>query len=320
MSYSYLEMACDVLKQVPNPIVYQEIWKVAFEKGLTSKLDILGKTPWQSLGARLYVDVRDNPESTFLKVGSRPTRFFLKSRASELHPDAITKLEKEEIKKPGNKSDYHERDLHPLLTYFAYTNPSFNRGRSIFTKTIMHEKSSKGGYNEWIHPDIVGFYLPLEDWKPNVIEFNRLSDNNALRLFSFEIKKALTKGNYRESYFQAVSNSSWAHEGYLVATDILQDDDFLAELERLASSFGIGIIQLDLADIDSSRVIYPAKTRLTLEWETINKLCEQNKDFDIFLQDVKIDFESKRVHRSEYDVVIKEIAKYIKDKMKINQA
>jgi uncharacterized protein len=63
-----------------------------------------------------------------------------------------------------------------------------------------------------------------------------------------------------------------------VASEILQDDDFLAELERLAASFGIGIVLLDLADIDSSSVLYPARIRGTLDWETINKLCDQNPD------------------------------------------
>lgn len=246
-------------------------------------------------------------------------RFFLKERKGELPVDAADKLEKEEGKKPEKKSEFHERDLHPLLAYFAYANPSFNRGRSIFTKTILHERSAKSGYNEWVHPDMVGFYLPLEDWRPDVIEFNRLSDNNSLKLFSFEIKKSLTKGNYRESYFQAVSNSSWAHEGYLVAAKVLQDDEFLAELERLASSFGIGIIHMDPTDIDGSRILYPARFRESLDWETINKLCEQNSDFEKFLQDVKIDFESKRVHRSEYDDIVKDIVKYIKDKLKVEQ-
>ena len=198
-----------------------------------------------------------------------------------------------------------------------YANPTFNRGRSILTKTIYHEKSQRSGYNEWIHPDIVGFYLPLEDWRPNVIEFNKLSDNNSLRLFSFELKRSLTRANYREAYFQAVSNSSWAHEGYLVAADILQDDEFLAELDRLAASFGIGIIHLDPHDIDSSSILYPARARETLDWETINRLCEQNRDFEKFLQDVKIDFESKRIHRSEYDEVIKDIGKYIAERLQI---
>jgi hypothetical protein len=315
--YSFLDLAFDVLKAASSPLTYQEVWQIGKEKGLTDKIKTTGKTPWQSLGAQLYVEVRDNEDSRFIKVGKRPARFFLKERAGELPQDAVAKIEKEEAKKKEKKTDYYERDLHPLLTYFAYANPTFNRGRSIFTKTILHEKSQRSGYNEWIHPDMVGFYLPLDDWRPDVIEFNRLSDNNSLRLFSFEMKKTLTKANYREAYFQAVSNSSWAHEGYLVAAEILQDDEFLAELERLASSFGIGIIHLDPADIDSSTILYPARGRDTLDWETINKLCEQNSDFEKFLQDVKIDFESKRIHRAEFDEVVKDIRKYIRDKLKI---
>ena len=317
--YSFLDLAFDVLKAASTPLTYQEVWQVGKEKGLADKIKTSGKTPWQSLGAQLYVEVRDNDDSRFMKVGKRPARFFLKERAGELSSDAVARIEKEEAKKKEKKTEYHERDLHPLLTYFAYANPTFNRGRSIFTKTIFHEKSQRSGYSEWIHPDMVGFYLPLDDWRPDVVEFNRLSDNNFLRLFSFEMKKSLTKANYREAYFQAVSNSSWAHEGYLVAAEILQDDAFLAELERLASSFGIGIIHLDPADIDSSSILYPARGRETLDWETINKLCEENSDFEKFLQDVKIDFESKRIHRSEFDEVVKEIRKYIRDKLKIEQ-
>lgn len=317
--YSFLDLAYDVLKETASPLTYQEVWQAGKERGLAAKIRTSGKTPWQSLGAQLYVEVRDNEESRFIKVGRRPARFFLKERAAELPADAVAKIEKEETKKKEKRTEYHERDLHPLLTYFAYANPTFNRGRSIFTKTIYHEKSQRSGYNEWIHADMVGFYLPLDDWRPDVIEFNRLSDNNSLRLFSFEIKKSLSKANYREAYFQAVSNSSWAHEGYLVAANILQDDEFLSELERLASSFGIGIIHLDLEDIDSSGILYPARSRDFLDWETINKLCEQNSDFEKFLQDVKIDFESKRIHRAEFDEVVKDIRKYIRDRLKVEQ-
>jgi len=317
MSYSFLDLAQDVLKDAGRPLTYQEIWQTASEKGLVRKVESVGKTPWQTLGARLYVETRDNEQSEFIKVGRRPARFFLKVRQAELPSDTIARIEREEAKGGEKKSDFRERDLHPLLTYFAYANPSFNRGRSIFTKTILHEKSARSGYNEWVHPDMVGFYLPLDDWRPDVIEFNRVSDNNSLRLFSFELKRALTKANYREAYFQAVSNSSWAHEGYLVAADILQDDEFLSELERLASSFGIGIIHLDPVDLDGSAILYPARIKSALDWETINKLCEQNPDFEKFLQDVKIDFESRRVHRAEYDEVLTDITDYIRNRLHI---
>lgn len=319
MAYSYLDLAADVLKAAKQPLIYQEIWEMAKASGLSAKIKTSGKTPWQTLGAQLYVDVRDNSDSKFIKVGKRPARFFLKERQSEVSANLVAQIEKEEQKKAVTAPKYKERDLHPILAYFASSNPSFNRGRSIYTKTILHEKSLKQGFNEWIHPDMVGFYLPIEDWRPEVIEFNRLLDNNSIRLFSFEIKKSLNKANYRESYFQAVSNSSWAHEGYLVASEILQDDDFLAELERLAASFGIGIVHLDLADVDASSVLYPARIRGTLDWETINKLCDQNPDFAKFVEDVKIDFESKRIHRAEYDDIIKEPAQYIIEKLKIEQ-
>lgn len=316
MPYSFLDLAYDVLKQSDRPLTYQEAWDAASSMGLAARVKTGGKTPWASLGSRLYVDVRDNPSSKFIAVGKRPARFFLLERQSELPKDAAVRLEAEEAKRPEQAPPYLERDLHPLLTYHCYANPSFNRGRSIYTKTIHHQKSQKPGYSEWLYPDMVGFYLPLEDWSPAVIEFNRLSDNNSLRLYSFEIKRSLTKANYREAYFQAVSNSSWAHEGYLVAAQIVQDDELLSELGRLASAFGIGVLHLDPTEFDGSSIIYPARVRSGLDWETTNKLCEQNEDFRKFLEDVRIVFEAKKVFKSEYDEILPDPEKYIAEKLK----
>ena len=311
MGYSFLDLASDVLRKAATPLTYQEVWQAGQQMGLVNKIQTAGKTPWQSLGAQLYVEVRDNESSKFIKVGKRPARFFLKDRAEEITDAVATKIEQVEAKQAQKSAGYKERDLHPVLTYFAYANPAFNRGRAIITKTIHHEKSKKSGYSDWTHPDVVGFSIPLEDWQPDVIAFNELSDRNALTLFSFEIKRHLTKGTYREAYFQAVSNSSWAHQSYLVAAEIDANDDLLAELERLASSFGIGIIHLQLADLSESRVVYPARAKNSLDWETINKLCEQNDDFQKFLQSVKIDVTARKIHRAEYDEVIPNIDAYV---------
>jgi len=319
MAYTFHDLAFDVLEKTKKPMTYQEIWEEAVNLTLNNKIKTSGKTPWQTLGARLFVDVRDNANSKFIKVGKRPARFFLKEKESEISEDIIKKIEIAETKQEKEKGKWNERDLHPLLTYFVYANPSFGRGRGILTKTIFHEKSKKKGYSEWLYPDLVGFYLPLEDWEPELIELGKLSDNNLIRLYSFELKKSLNKGNYREAFFQAVSNSSWAHEGYLVASEIKQDDDFLSELERLTISFGIGIIHLDLKDLDSSSVLYPAIPKTNMDWETMNKICAQNDDFRKFIQDVKIDFESKRIHKSEYDKVIDDPNKYIDEKIKMQR-
>jgi len=67
--YSVLDYAVDVLKTAKTPLVFQEIWHAGQGSEFASKLNLKGKTPWATLGARLFVEVRDNPNSQFLKVG-----------------------------------------------------------------------------------------------------------------------------------------------------------------------------------------------------------------------------------------------------------
>jgi len=64
-------------------------------------------------------------------------------------------------------------------------------------------------------------------------------------------------------------------------------------------------------------VLYPAKVKDGLDWETINKLCDQNTDFKKFVEDVKIDFDSKRIHRAEYDDIPKDPSTFISERLKI---
>lgn len=312
--YTFLDFAEELLKTIPKPITFQELWSVGSSNGLSSKLLISGKTPWQTLGARLFVDIRDNPETKFMKVGKNPARFWLIDRKNELTPEDLkeTQSTKPTLLRNDRGFPFHERQLHSLLAYFAFANTSFNRGRQIYTKTIFHEKSKHNAINEWVHPDMVGFYSPIEDWNGKLLEFNKSTDKTAIRLYSFELKKQIDRSNYREYFFQAVSNSSWANEGYLVTCYVQQQDDLLYELERLSASFGIGIIVLDLDDIDSSTVLYPARAKDYLDWETMNKLCEQNNDFETFIDDVQRDYAGKKIHPSEYENIINDPDAFIK--------
>lgn len=307
----FLQFAEKVLQQSEVPLIYQDIWKKGVELGFDKLLKTNGKTPWQTIGAQLFVDVRDNDKSIFFKVGKRPAKFFLKAKESQLTDDIIEKIDQDvAVPEKRSKTAYHERELHPLLSYFAYANSQFNRGKAILTKTIFHEESKKTGLNEWVHPDIVGVYIPIEDWNREIIELNSISNSNAISIYSFELKKSIDRNNYREYFFQAVSNSSWANEGYLVAAKIKDDDELMNELERLSSSFGIGLIHLDIEDIDSSRVVFPAHKKKELDWETMNKLSDLNDKFKRFMQDIKIDFDSKRIHKSEYDEIITDPNEY----------
>lgn len=125
----------------------------------------------------------------------------------------------------------------------------------------------------------------------------------APKLYSFEIKKELSFANLREAFFQAVSNSSFANEGYLVAADISADEDFRSELRRLSASFGIGIIELDIEDPNSSHVLVPAKEREAMDWDALNKVA-MNSDVRDLLRRICKDLVAKEIRSEEYDKVL----------------
>ena len=198
-SYSFLDLAEEVLISAESPLTYQEIWDTAKKGGLTEKIGSKGKTPWQTLGAQLYVEVRDSEVSRFVKVGKRPARFFLKSREGALSKEAIEQLDKQQPIKKEKATGFHERDLHPVLTYFLYSNPAFNRGRSIFTKTIYHEKSLKSGYNEWVHPDMVDsicHWMTGDLMSLSSIDFRTTTPCGSFRLKSKRVLQKPTIGNH----------------------------------------------------------------------------------------------------------------------------
>jgi len=157
MAITFKEYAKEVLRKSEIPLTPQEIWDKGLEQKLEEQLKSCGATPWATIGAQLFVDTRDNEKTPFTKVGKRPARFYLKSKEYKLPTNIIEKIEEKEQKTPTKKASFHERELHPLLAYFANANPLFNRGRNIFTKTIFHEKSNGSEKNQkWIHPDMLG--------------------------------------------------------------------------------------------------------------------------------------------------------------------
>lgn len=295
---TFLELAEKILTEKQQPLSSTEIWNYAIQKGYEKDLNTEGKTPWATLGAQIYVNAKDNPKSIFAKTESRPKKFYLKSQIPKLDLSE-TAITKEEVIFKKKKFDYLEKDLHAFLSYYAYY------FLNCVTKTINHSHSTKKEFGEWVHPDIVGCYFPLEDWKNEVYDLSSSIGNISIKVFSFELKRELSFGNLRESFFQTVSNSSWANESYLVCADLSQDIDFRQELSRLSTSFGIGVIKLNLEDPNSTEIVYPAKFRDSLDWETINKLT-MNSDFKEFIKLIKTDIICKKIHLKEYDLIIEE--------------
>ncbi len=126
-------------------------------------------------------------------------------------------------------------------------------------------------------------YPPFDKYDGETLKFLHHTGQKRHKIFSFELKKELSLSNLKESYFQAVSNSTWANEGYLVVKNI--DKDVLDELRRLNQSFGIGVIKLE-SEISNSKILLPAKER-EIDIPTLNMLIEQSpKDFKPFMEEI----------------------------------
>jgi hypothetical protein len=292
---TFLELAELVLKEEARPLTATDIWNIASKKGYTQELNSQGKTPWSTLGALIHVSAKDNPRSIFVKTDSRPKKFYLKSMANKIDVNDNS-ISDDILPAKKKKFDYLEKDLHKVFAFYAYYY------LHCYTKTINHSLSSKKEFGEWVHPDMVGCHFLMEDWKKEVHDFSGALGVRAINLFSFELKRELNFGNLRESFFQCVSNSSWANESYLVAARISENEDFIEELSRLATSFGIGVIELNVEDPHSTDIVIPAKFKKNLDFEAINKLA-MNNDFKEFLETVKIDLTSNKIHKKEYDFV-----------------
>ena len=180
--------------------------------------------------------------------------------------------QKKEEETPAKHFD--ERSLHILFCNYLRT-------RGIYAKTIYHEKSSTKGDNaqKWIHPDIVG--AQFEDFKNDatLALLKATEPKESIHIYSYELKRRIESDyQLKQYYFQALSNSSWANYGYLVAFEINEDLD--EEMARLNNAFGIGIILMQAND---SKILFPAREK-ALDYNTIEKLNNLNPDFCEFIK------------------------------------
>ncbi|WP_120932731.1 HTH domain-containing protein [Helicobacter pylori] len=299
---TYRELGKKVLEQAERPLSTKEIWNRACGMGLDKELSSIKKTPWSTLRSQLgeYEIPKDKKQFYVArkekgKKGQEIFFYWLKSRERELPPQETSNAKEEDDgqsecldAEKKQKTSFDERDLHPLLVKFLYEDPKFK----ILCKTIRHEECLKGkkGECKWNYPDIVGVYFlynkyfPYNGYKEETLKFLHHTGQKRHKIFSFELKIRINFSNLKESYFQAVSNSTWANEGYLVVFEEIKDK-VLGELRRLSQSFGIGVIKLE-SEISNSKILLPAKER-EIDIPTLNMLIEQSPgDFKPFMEKI----------------------------------
>jgi hypothetical protein len=266
------------------------MWEYALKKGYDKDTSIRGKTPWKTLQAQIYTQIQSNEGSIFVKVS--PGVFGLRCFDYSIAEEPVVKT-----KTSDNAS---ERELHPLLVSYVNSDPHFLG----HTMTIQHENSVKKGKNaeKWMHPDLVSVHLPFDDLDQNTISLAKNAGIETITIFSFEMKKDVTGANVREYYFQAVSNSSWANEGYLVSPKF--SDEALKQLSKLNASFGIGVIKLNLDDIHQSEILLPSREN-DLDVTMIDELVRINKDFSTFVSIINKSMDAKGLFgENKFDKVL----------------
>jgi len=216
---------------------------------------------------------------------------------SDISESLLDSLEPEinlPIIKLGNLS---EHDLYPILIEFLKSELNLYCLR-IDEKRSKNSRGQNG--NQWLHPDIVAMQPLDKHWNELVKSCVKHSSGQNVRLWSFEVKKELNSSNIRSSFFQAVSNSSWANEGYLVATSV-STSEVENELRMLSALHGIGVILLTPDNPTESEILLPARRRTEVDWQSINRIVNENADFKNFIELVSIYYQTGRIRTQDWN-------------------
>ncbi|MBL7880865.1 MAG: hypothetical protein JNN23_13580 [Chryseobacterium gambrini] len=305
------------LEDLIIPVYNIEVYNHIVEKNYYEFLK--GKTPSSTISAQLgdFIRLGDSRVKRIKKTNG--TYYYYLTKNEQQIEEYILDNEstiavnlKEEIR----TKVYEERDLHKLLS-------SFLKNTETFSKTIFHEQSNGKDSNQiWTHPDMIGIKFLNLQTKASQNFLKSINRVDTFKLSSYELKREInTDSELKKAYFQAVSNSSWANYGYLVAFEF--SDSLNEEMSRLNQSFGIGIIELN-ANPYQSKILFPAVYR-DLDFKTIDKLCKINKEFENFIEQTEklLTASEKYITGAEkelnefcdkYFLNDSEIEKYCKDK------
>ena len=230
----------------------------------------------------------------------RPRRYYWSELDAEAEVVAAEGLEQASSQPSSVNPVLNEHGLYPLLKEFLGVEQGVNAMR-IDEKRSSNRVGSGG--NEWLHPDLAGLEDLTADWVRELRECVGILSERRARLWSFEVKLLINRSNARKSFFQAVSNSSWAHFGYLVAATV-EGDGTLKELRMLAAAHGIGLIQLDTQNPTESQILIPARERAEIDWDMCNRLTEENRDFADFLGRVRRFHQTGELSVKEWEVAM----------------
>lgn len=185
----------------------------------------------------------------------------------------------------GTRLDQIEEKFRAILYRHLLRDPSY----CPLIIDHVHAKKKKAGYQQWMFPDLLTI-----DWTGVTGDIDRLGrvllnksklrikeslGEQAFKIRSYELKAGIHISNFRECFFQTLSNSKWAHAAYLVAAAPI-DEQIQKELKRLSALYNINIItfNIDLDKLD----------QLTCNSDEILKFSEDEID-KLLVNELNID-------------------------------
>lgn len=240
---------------------------------------------------------RQNPQIKIIE--GRPLKYYYTDDSDSTEIEVAEQQNKKDIENNSNTAEPKgEYALYQELTNYLYSE------LNVFSKRIDEKRSSntrgpKG--NKWLYPDIVGMEDLSRDWNREIKDCVKEYADKKTKLWSFEVKVLINRSNVREAFFQAVSNSSWANFGYLVAGEI-EGEDTLKELRMLSGLHGIGLIRFDKENPSESQILIPAYERIDIDWNTANRLAVENRDFLDYIKQVRQFYQTGEVSKNSWDI------------------
>jgi hypothetical protein len=244
-------------------------------------------------GERRRTIQKQNPK--IKTTEERPRKYYYTEKTDQMEAEAA----EAEGSTISSVSKVYESDLYAILSEFLWAE------YGIYSKRIDEKRSSNTrgtNGNKWLYPDLVGMEDLTSDWDQATKNCVQQYADKKAKLWSFEVKLLINRSNVREYFFQAVSNSSWANYGYLVAAT-LEGADTKQELQILSALHGIGFILLDTDTPAESQVLIPAKERTAIDWDTANRIIEENRDFKDFIEEVTSFHQTGKTKTSDWDIV-----------------
>lgn len=289
---TFFEVIKKILGEKKIPLSFNEIWEIVDQKNYKEKCTDFKNDRKKELLLKLINDVDNNSGSVFKRLGYHRSKFIMKE---DEHDNLPTRRELYENKSQSENIDC--KDIEHKLS--AYLNTYVN----LYTKTISYKIDKVTNYTLWLHPFMAGVYFPEKESR-GYAELKKEIGKSVI-LYSFEIIKNLGFHNLRESFFQALSTSIWANKSYMIAIDIEDENepDFQAEFEKLSNKYGVGLIKLNVERPDASDIIYTATYNKDIDGRMIDKLTEESRNYNIFLESVEKWLNNGTVDVSEYNKI-----------------